>query len=419
MEKEPPTHKSYRDRDSIADMMWSSSSVKEAGANEHKTPKPSASAAFPSSSSSFGIKTTSLTIIAVVLMCLGALYQDDKFQDTINYFPISIKSSKNEAAETADKKSMVNKGVDDDWFNLRVAALMEERNQAANTFLNRTGRLWFFHNQKAGGTSLCQLIQPSFNKALVKSCFLEPKCFHPWLSCPEKGENNSLKERNRLNSTASFPSVQSRVGFVESRMKSNRNRLVTSELSFIPRSVLREWIVKGNPEYVKLFESWSFVLNLRHPVKRLESAFYFHSHRFKLCRKLTLDQCLWNTTYFSRGRHRNKLVKELSGFFAPTDFKGVEATREDLQVAKLILARFLPPIVYDTPEQLSETLHTTFSTYLNVSLPDPSSITAQKGKATKDPMTKAAETWIKAHNELDMELYEYALRLAQRETLAH
>ncbi len=296
---------------------------------------------------------------------------------------------------------------------------MKERDQAANTFLNRTGRLWFFHNQKAGGTSLCKLMQPRFNKAPVHACFLKPKCFYPWLSCPEKGEIISLRKTYNLNSTSSFPSVQARLRFVERRMKSNQNRLVTSELSFIPRSVLREWIVRGNPEYSKLFESWSFVLNLRHPVQRLESAFYFHTDTFKDCRKHTLDQCLWNTTYFSRGPHRNKLVKELSGFFAPAELEGVEATREDLQLAKLVLARFLPPIVYDTPEQLSESLHTTFSTYLNVSLPDPSSVNAQKGKAKKDPMTKAAETWIKEHNELDMELYEYALRMAQRETLAH
>ena len=45
--------------------------------HENETAKPKRSTSFPSSSSSlFGMKTTSFTIIALVLMCLGALYQN-------------------------------------------------------------------------------------------------------------------------------------------------------------------------------------------------------------------------------------------------------------------------------------------------------------------------------------------------------
>jgi len=68
--------------------MWSSSSSSiavTAGAGAalptvtvHETAKPKRSTSFPPSSSSlFGMKTTSLTIISLVLMCLGALYQND------------------------------------------------------------------------------------------------------------------------------------------------------------------------------------------------------------------------------------------------------------------------------------------------------------------------------------------------------
>ena len=70
--------------------MWSSSpsissvTVTAAGANEHKNKTPEPKRA--TYSSSFGIKTTLLTIIALVLMCLGALYQND----TINVASINI-----------------------------------------------------------------------------------------------------------------------------------------------------------------------------------------------------------------------------------------------------------------------------------------------------------------------------------------
>ena len=111
-------------------------------------------------------------------------------------------------------------------------------------------------------------------------------------------------------------------------------------------------------------------MNLRHPVQRLESAFYMHGWFAKCRGNHNLEYCLHNTTLFSKGMHRNKVVKELSGFYAPTEFGGclgelvdnqlpVEATREDLEVAKLVLARFLPPVVFDTHDLLQKTLHTT------------------------------------------------------------
>jgi hypothetical protein len=55
--------------------MWSSSSTISV------TAAPKRPTSFPSSLS-FGIKTTSLTIIALVLMCLGALYQNGTINDT-------------------------------------------------------------------------------------------------------------------------------------------------------------------------------------------------------------------------------------------------------------------------------------------------------------------------------------------------
>ena len=59
-------------------MMWSSSSSISASA----TAAPNKRASATSSSSSYGVKTTSsLTIIALVLMCLGALYQNGTIND--------------------------------------------------------------------------------------------------------------------------------------------------------------------------------------------------------------------------------------------------------------------------------------------------------------------------------------------------
>ncbi len=116
-------------------------------------------------------------------------------------------------------------------------------------------------------------------------------------------------------------------------------------------------------------------------------------------------------------------MKELSGFFASTDLGGLrgeaiggiqpkEATAEDLDIAKLVLARFLPPIFFDTPELLSETLNSTLSTLLNVSI-GPPTLHKKDNSKRKSPMTKTARKWIEQHNEMDIKLNDYALELVQ------
>ena len=119
--------------------------------------------------------------------------------------------------------------------------------------------------------------------------------------------------------------------------------------------------------------------------------------------------------------HRNKLVKELSGFYSRSELGGcsgefahssVEATREDLTVAKLVLARFLPPVVFDgDPDLLRETCDATSS---RLNLGKIHGMRMNDGRyGEKPPLTDSQRRWIEEHNDLDMELYEYALALVR------
>ena len=145
------------------------------------------------------------------------------------------------------------------------------------------------------------------------------------------------------------------------------------------------------------------------------------------------EYCLRNTTLFSQGMHRNKLVKELLGSYSRIEQGGclgelmgsqdqlksassnlyppmppVEASQDDLEVSKLVLARFLPPVVIDTSDLIEGALRN-LSSHLNLS--EVSSGWKDHAVAAKPPMTNSAQQWIESHNDLDIKLYEYALTL--------
>jgi hypothetical protein len=240
------------------------------------------------------------------------------------------------------------------------------------------------------------------------------------LQYQEFKESFPFREKWKLNATSPpDDEVLLQLQRIENEMKSSGKTMISSEAMFIPRSILHEWIVKGNPFYSKLFQKWSFLTTLRDPVKRLESSFYFHDDHFHVCRekKYGLGRCIENTSIFSEGMNRNKLVKELSGFYAPTEtgtlsgrFNGaipVEATNWDLTVAKLVLHRFLPPIFADTIDAMQNTMNNTFS-FLNLTK-QPTVPQKNVGKNKKLEMTNATIKAIETLNAFDIELYKYAL----------
>ena len=59
-------------------------------------------------------------------------------------------------------------------------------------------------------------------------------------------------------------------------------------------------------------------------MKHIDLAFNFHVGWFEECWKQNYDlgNCFYNTS-FLKGMHRNKVVNELSGFYAPTERGGV------------------------------------------------------------------------------------------------
>ena len=120
--------------------------------------------------------------------------------------------------------------------------------------------------------------------------------------------------------------------------------------------------------------------------------------------------------------HRNKAVKELSGFYAWSEQGAqtgsdadtvVEATREDLELAKLVLARFLPVVIVDEYEMFNYTLNQAtrmmFPGSKNSWYLDPGSSQKNINKKNKTEMSDAARKKAEQLNSLDMELYYYAL----------
>ena len=83
--------------------MWSSSSI---SASATAAPKRASATSFPS----YGIKTTSLTIIALVLMSLGALYQNDTINvASINNNMGTVKDDASSSSVSADGPVAVGK----------------------------------------------------------------------------------------------------------------------------------------------------------------------------------------------------------------------------------------------------------------------------------------------------------------------
>lgn len=57
--------------------------------------------------------------------------------------------------------------IDSDWFETRSGALRAERDAAAEIFRQGNGFLWFLHNQKAAGTTLCKLLESKLHNKIA------------------------------------------------------------------------------------------------------------------------------------------------------------------------------------------------------------------------------------------------------------
>jgi len=376
---------------------------------------------------SIGIQTGSLQTIANLIGNHG----DDPLPQ-LSVMSLLVKNSRidDEGQRGISSEMRTNNRSDEAWFKRRVVELTKERDEAASSFAARNnssgGFLWFYHNQKAGGTTLCSVLQNALkNQTRTKSCYLKDKNPDVWTGLQYESFNGGgvpIREKWKLNATAPpDDEVQFILQTIENEMKSMGRSMVSSENLFIPRSILHKWIVEGNPFYTQLFSKWSFVTTVRDPVKRLESSFYFHDDHFRECgeHNYGLNSCIQKTKRFMEGHHRNKLVKELSGFFSPTEsgdpgggyingVKPMEATEWDLTVAKLVLHRFLPPIVADGTNIMASTMYKTLS-LLNLTREQMANKKENKGKKKKVEMSRETIMAIQKLNALDVALYKYAL----------
>lgn len=350
--------------------------------------------------------------------------------------------------------------------HMNVASIMRDRKAAAEALRNGTGFLWFVHLQKAGGTSVCNvlqqlLIESSVPHGIVRSqhaCYLggldlTRGCAHDaWLNGIKDevgcGLGDVSIDMTRHQWTASgglqdklVPAeVEKHLLRIERKVKGvhKDNWLISSERVFMPRAVLRPWLVDRDPRLVAAFSKWSFLLSIRHPVDRLYSAFHFHPW-FEPCEG-NFTYCL-STVLFTEGPHRNKLVKELSGWYLPCDFGPVtipspinpspsnkrghfrpgiefprchrrprEATRYDLILAKVVLRRFMPSVILESKSSIRSSVEYALYNHSGRVLDTQSDNVLNKGPQrpaiSRDDYHKVA-----ALNDLDMELYDFAVSL--------
>ena len=299
------------------------------------------------------------------------------------------------------------------WFEKRARALAAERETAAAKFCQGRGFLWFLHNQKAAGSSVCGMLKSKLHdQSITGNCFIFKGCNHPWVF--QSKETWILQNKKcfsspgewELNQAVNASEAEHHIQNLETTMKKIHpdRTLLASETSFIPRGAIKKWIVDGDPKYTKIFENWSFVFNIRHPVQRLFSAFHYHKNQFGPVCGEDFMSCL-SKEILTSGIYRNKIVREISGFF---NKKGREATREDLEIAKLVLHRFLPIFIADEADLLLETFK---KSVCNLGLDYNVSTSMKKNVNNKKNKTIAPEEEKLARelNALDMELYEYVV----------
>ena len=308
---------------------------------------------------------------------------------------------RNEPAQQPSRveRSLSPKAFDGQGFDERawnISDVEREREVARQEYRAGNGFLWFVHLQKAAGTAICHKLSDLEKTSGVppqdigQACYLggldsSKGCAHDlWMNgffdesgCraiqpgssgfPLRTMLNSLCDHCGLHDTVNITQVVSHVRRIERKIKmlSEKKRIVSSERVFMPRSVLRAWLIDGDPQLARAFSSWSFLLNVQHPAERVYSAFHFHEW-FDPCQG-NFSYCL-QTPLFTRGPHRNKLVKELSGWYLPCEFgtieyplfekdgkyvnsecrtEATEASAADLEIAKLVISRFLPVLVVD------------------------------------------------------------------------
>lgn len=266
-------------------------------------------------------------------------------------------------------------------------AIAAERDAAAKSYREGDGSLWFYHNQKAAGTTICKALNELEKPGgWYKACYLGGKGKHSYCASNlwALGQVESLEPHHMcthdfmmdgnysgpkamvlvkpdmfLNGTAHANDIVAQIRQIQHLKQVYNQKFVSSEEYFLPRSVLKSWLIHRDPHVVAAFAPWSFIFNIRHPVFRLYSAFHYHTLWFPECGG-NFSYCV-TTPAFTTGTHRNRLVKQLSGYFAPCEMGGnnawhrtvppyslcqaIEATEADLSLAKLVVHRFLPPVV--------------------------------------------------------------------------
>ena len=450
------------DGDSLSEAVESHASVPDAGIFENE----GCANEFCAPNTSFQEKITAPCLQTVVL-CLA--FQLLFFLNTNNNTRIPgldmlvVSNISVQTSVTWTSPAHEGKVFEDENMTWDVEGVARERATAQDLYVNGGGFLWFYHLQKAGGTSLCHYLQKceesrsgvSGFRVRRQACYLEglskEGCYHdlwmygysPNLDC------SSVLTQERLwvptcglNSSDDSTRIDRHLAVIEKKIKDvhPENRLVSSETVFLPRAVIKAWLIDRDIKLVKRFSRWTFLISIRHPVERLYSAFRFHKSWFEPCVG-NFSFCL-TTPLFTQGPHRNKLVKELSGWYLPCERgdyfypnfskdgkfvsqrcenQQVEADRFDLMVAKLVLQRFLPPVVIDRSAEGNSPSTNSSDCAENIVKND-----LCQGKMSEIPFEnrRHEDSCLRSScisendyeraallNELDMELYEYAMEL--------
>ena len=345
-----------------------------------------------------------------------------------------------------------------------VKGILREREEAARLLRKHEGYLWFLHIQKAGGTAICnQLIRMQRSSGVSDgalkaqdACYLgglnlKKGCSHDfWLNgyhdkvgCIEARTDDldDLRQTWAINGSKEEKLAAREIALhlerLERKMKlaDAKNWVVASEKHFMPRPALKSWLIERDARTVQAFSKWSFLINLRHPVDRIFSAFHFHTW-FKPCGG-NFTHCL-STTLMTQGPHRNKLVKEISGWYLPcevgplavsTDREGrlgplvefppcgevlKEASEEDLLYAKFFLLRFLPIIILENSVPLPRQVEFSVLNSSSEVVPDGVRvIKVNEGTYKNAKMSRADYQRAASLNALDLELYQFAVELQQ------